>query len=139
MIEITKDSTASPEDLWAVTADVEHWGDVLPTFEEVRHVGGPSPTGIGTRFEVRQPGLSRAVYEVTAWEPGREFVWVARLPGVTTTASHTVSAAPTGSQVRLTLDWSGPLAFAVRLLLSRRSRAMAASEGETLARLAARR
>ncbi len=84
-------TTASPEQLWALVGSPERWGEWLPTFESVRRVGGPAVTDLGSRFEVRQPRLARAIYEVTAWDPGRGFTWESRMPGVRTIAEHRVN------------------------------------------------
>ncbi|GAA2161384.1 polyketide cyclase/dehydrase/lipid transport protein [Humibacillus xanthopallidus] len=136
MIEASSTSNAPPERLWLVVSEVERWGDRLPTFTSVRALEPWRPVGVGSRFEVRQPGLPGATYEMTAWEPGRSFTWVARSPGVVTTASHTVGAHAAGSTVDLALDWTGPLAAVIRRLLGRKSQGMVESEALTMCRLA---
>jgi hypothetical protein len=136
MIEISEQSSASSQELWKYLGDVERWSDHLPTFDSVRHVGGPSPTAVGSRFEVRQPGLAKAVYEITRWEPGRGFTWVGRVPGVATTGIHDRESNDTGTRIRLGMEWSGPLAWAIRALMTAKATRMIRSEGETLARLA---
>ncbi|HWC24287.1 MAG TPA: SRPBCC family protein [Flexivirga sp.] len=138
MMRISEDSTASAERLWTYLGDVEHWGDRLPTFDSVRHVGGPVPTNVGSRFEVRQPGLARATYEITRWEPDHGFTWVGRMPGVATTGIHDLEPAGRGCRITLGIEWSGPLARAVRLLMASKARRMMQSECETIVRLAER-
>lgn len=138
MIEISESSTANVQRLWHYLGDVERWGDHLPTFKSVRHVGGPTPTDVGSRFEVRQPGVATAVYEITRWEPEQGFTWVGRVPGVATTGSHDIEPDGDGNRIRLALDWSGPLAWAIRPLLSAKARRMMQSEGQTIAGLAER-
>ncbi|MFC6703814.1 SRPBCC family protein [Flexivirga alba] len=136
MMQISESCSASPDRLWKYLGDVEHWGDNLPTFESVRHIDGPNPTDVGSRFEVRQPGLAKATYEITRWEPGHGFTWVGRVSGVATTGIHDIEPDGAGNQVRLGIEWSGPLAWAVRPLISAKARRMMQSEGETIARLA---
>lgn len=136
MMRISEPSSASADRLWKYLGDVEHWGDHLPTFESVRHVGGPTPTNVGSRFEVRQPGLAKAVYEITRWEPEHGFTWVGRVPGVRTTGIHDIEPDGDGHRILLGIEWSGPLAGAIRPLLSGKARRMMQSEGETIARLA---
>lgn len=136
MADISEQSSASSEQLWKYLSDVERWGDRLPTFDSVRHVGGPSPTAVGTKFEVRQPGLAKATYEITRWQPGHGFTWVGRLPGVTTTGTHDIEADDTGLRIDLSLQWSGSLAWAIRALMSAKAERMIRSEGETLSQLA---
>lgn len=122
--------------LWGLVSDVERWSDHLPTVAGVRHIGGPSPAGVGSRYEVRQPGLPTAVYEVTEWVPGTTFVWVNRSRGLVSTAWHTVTPTPGGSRIDLAFDWSGPLAPLARLVGSRKGRELVETEARTLARLA---
>lgn len=136
MLTISKQSTASAAELWKYLGDVEHWGDHLPTFESVRRLDGPDPTAVGTRFEVRQPGLAKATYEITRWEPERGFTWVGRVSGVATTAVHDIEPARDGNRMDLGVEWSGPLAWLLRPLMSSKARRMMQSEGEALARLA---
>lgn len=136
MISASSTSSGSPDRLWLLVSEVEQWGDRLPTFTSVRALEPWRDVGVGSRFEVRQPRLPASVYEMTEWTPGRTFTWVAHAPGITTTATHTVSAREGGSVVDLALEWSGPLAAVVRMLLGRRAQAMVESEAETMCRLA---
>ncbi|WP_425309160.1 SRPBCC family protein [Ammonicoccus fulvus] len=131
-------TTGSPEQLWSLVGAPERWGELLPTFDSVRRVGGPAVTDVGSRFEVRQPGLARAIYEVTAWEPGRGFTWESRLPGIWTTAEHRVSGVDGRTQLELRLHWSGPLAWLIRRSLAGRASEMMRNEAETLCELARR-
>lgn len=130
-------SSAPVEQLWGAVSDPTAWPDVLPTFTSVIPAGDSSnPLGPASRFDVRQPGLPRATYEVTQWVPGSSFTWVARSPGILTTATHLVSERAEGSQVHLSIEWTGVLAPLVRLLLRRRAAQMIALEATTLARVA---
>lgn len=131
--------TASSEHLWSVVSNLTAWGELLPTVDSVQRLdteGGP--IDVGSRFTVRQPGLPAAVYEVTEWSPGRSFTWAARSPGVVTTASHIIDSEGTGSRLSLSIEWTGPLAGLVRLLLGGKSRRMVESEAEAFAGLAQR-
>ena len=145
MIRSAARSTAATDALWSVVADIEAWPAHLPTFDSITPAGesggdhpGLGPGVVGRRYEVRQPGLPAATYEVTEWTPGTSFTWVARSPGVVTTATHTVTSTADGSRLELTIDWSGPLSAFVRLLLGRKAQQMIDSEATTLARLAER-
>ena len=81
MIRATARSAATPARLWSLASDVERWGDRLPTVDSVRPLTS-GPTGVGARYEVRQPRLPRAVWEVTDWQPGRSFTWVSFVRGL---------------------------------------------------------
>jgi hypothetical protein len=136
MIQATARSTASPDRLWSLASDVERWGDRLPTVDSVRPLGS-GPVGVGSRFEVRQPRLPKAVWEVTDWQ-GRSFTWVSSSPGIRSTAVHSVHDDGDGSRLELSLRWSGPLAWLLELLIGRMARSMVETEAETFARLAER-
>lgn len=137
MLTTHADSTAPADLLWARVADVESWPDHLETFTSITRAGGPEPIGTGSRFEVRQPGLPTSVYEVTEWTPGRSFTWAARSRAVTGTARHTVVPTDGGSRLELELEWTGPLAGLLRLLIGRKAQRMIELEATTFASLAA--
>src|SRR5688500_11643788 len=88
MIRATARSEATRDRRWSLASDVERWGERLPTVDSVRPLA-PGPIGVGSRFEVRQPGLPKAVWEVTDWQQ-RSFTWMSTAPGIRSTAVHTV-------------------------------------------------
>lgn len=135
MINADASTAASPDRLWAVCSDVTNWHQHLDTFTSVESLSGGS-TRVGSRFAVTQPGLPDATYEVTHWEPGEAFTWVARSPGVRTTAIHRVVSTTTGSRIELGIRWSGPLAGLVWLTLTRKAQRMIETEATTFARVA---
>ena len=55
-------TSASPEVVWSVLADVEHWHNWTPTVIEVKALNG---TGLkaGAKYRVVQPKLRPATYE----------------------------------------------------------------------------
>ena len=135
MIRTTARSAATPDRLWSLVSDLEHWGDRLPTVSSVRPLGS-GPPGVGSKFEIRQPGLPKAVWEVTDWQPEeRSFTWVSTGPGIRSTAVHTVHD-DGGARLDLALGWSGPLARVLELLIGRKARGMVETEAETFTRLA---
>jgi hypothetical protein len=136
MIRASARSAASPDRLWSLASEVERWGERLPTVDSVRPLGS-GPPRIGSRFEVRQPALPKAVWEVTEWQQqSRSFTWVSSGPGIRSTAVHTVHDDADGSRLDLSLEWSGPLARVLELLIGRKARGMVETEAETFARLA---
>jgi hypothetical protein len=76
------------------------------------------------------------VYEVTAWEPGQGFTWIADVPGVRTIGTHQVLATRDGCTLQLGLSWEGPLAGVIRILYGRRTKRFVHQEADTFARLA---
>jgi carbon monoxide dehydrogenase subunit G len=136
MIEVRQSTSAAAEDLWRLVGDLERWGEVLPTVQRVTRLGGDGSTRPGDRFEVRQPGLPKAVYEVTDWAPPHEFTWVSRAGVVTTTASHRLEPAGGGTELVLGLEWTGPLGWLANLLYRGKARRMIEQEADTFVRLA---
>lgn len=138
MIEEVRVVAAGPERVWELVSDLERWDEMLPTMQRVERLGADGPVGVGARFRVHASGLPGAVYEVTSWEPGSGFTWVASTPGVRTTATHQLQAHIGGTRLTLTIDWSGPLAGAVRRFVGSKSARMVAREADTFASLAER-
>jgi hypothetical protein len=117
-------------------SDLDHWADLLPTIQQIIRLSGDGPVGVGDRFEVQQPGLPKAVYEITHWEPGQAFTWVSSASGVRTTASHRLRPEPDGTGLALSIEWSGPSAWLARLLAGPKARRMVELEADTFVRLA---
>src|SRR5262245_1658460 len=87
---ITRICSAPAAALWKPLSDVESWPLLLPTVTDVRRLDGGSAFTVGARFLVAQPRLRTAEYVVTRVDPGRSFTWVARAPGITTNARHSL-------------------------------------------------
>ena len=109
---------------------------MLPTIQRITRRDQEVQVGLGARFEVLQPGLPRAVYEITEWEPGEGFTWVADAVGVRTTATHEIRGEAGSTLLVLGITWTGPLAGPVRFLMSKKARRMVEQEADTFARLA---
>ncbi len=135
-MQIERNIAADPATVWRYVSDVAHWDELLPTFNEVDRLGAVRPTEVGSRFRVRQPGLAAAVYEVTRWTHGEQFVWESQALGVRTVADHRLEATSSGTLLTLRLDWRGPLAGLVRLLFGGKSMRYLQIEAATFAALA---
>ena len=136
MITVERRVRAEPTRVWELVCDVARWAELLPTVESITAKDAGRAPEVGARYAVKQPGIPVLVYEVTAWEPGREFTWVARSPGARTVATHAVRPAPHGSALTLTLRWEGPLAPVVERLFGRRTNTYVQREADTFAGLA---
>ena len=135
MITVERQTDAGVDRMWSLLSHVERWDDMLPTMQQITRLDGEGPVGVGTRFEVRQPGLPKAVYEITVWEPRVGFTWVASAVGVRTTATHELRTQDGGSLLVLGIAWTGPLAGLVRLLMGTKARHMVETEADTFAQL----
>lgn len=137
MIVVERIVDVGTDDMWQLLSDLQRWDRMLPTVQRVSRLGVGGPVGEGARFEVHQPGLPKAVYEITEWNPGHGFSWEASSPGVRTTASHEVRARANGTQLVLGIAWTGPLARVARVVLESKVRRMVEQEADAFVRLAA--
>ncbi|MDT0214701.1 SRPBCC family protein [Rothia sp. ARF10] len=113
------DIDAPPARVWEVMSDVERWPEWTETVTSVTRLDADS-LGVGSRVRVEQPKLPPTEYVVTELDPGAGFTWVATGPGVRTTARHRISAAGSGSRVRLSVEQSGPVGAVMGRLFFKR-------------------
>ncbi|MCV7379420.1 polyketide cyclase [Mycobacterium alsense] len=117
---ITEDSVeidAPPQLVWEVFSDVERWPEWTASVTSLAAVDGPG-LAVGKRFAIKQPRMSKLVWQVTEVEPGSSWTWVQRAPGASTSARHDVIPRP-GSRtlVRQRLDQRGVLGGLVARLM----------------------
>lgn len=124
------DIPAPPAQVWAVLADVARWPEWTPTVTRVEALDGPLAPG--ARFRLAQPTLDPAVWTVATVEPERAFAWVARQPGVVSTADHTLTPTPEGTRVELAVRMEGPFGWLGGLLFGRLTREYLAQEASSL-------
>ena len=106
---VTVEIAAPSERVWDVMTDVERWPEWTATVTSVKRLD-EGPLRTGSRAKIAQPKIPETGYVVTELESGRSFTWVARSPGVRTTARHDVDALPGGgTRVTLTVEQSGLL------------------------------
>jgi uncharacterized membrane protein len=110
---------AAPEDIWRLYVDVERWPEISKNTREVRRLDS-GPLQVGSEAVVRQPGLPRARWRVTALDPGRSFTWETTSPGLTTAGDHIVEPGEAGSVITIGIRLRGPLAGVTEALLGRR-------------------
>ncbi len=110
-IERSIDIAAPPERVWAIFSDVERWHEWTASVTSVTRLDD-GPFGVGSRARVVQPKINPAVFEVTEFNAGRNFVWTTTNGGVRAVANHRVEPAPGGTRVTISLDFAGfPLLF----------------------------
>lgn len=116
-LSIVMNVEAAAELVLAEVVHVEHWPAWTSTMLAVTLLD-PRPLAVGKRASVRQPRLRPATWEVTEFDASG-FTWVTRRPGLCIEAGHIVKARGRGSEVELTIDFSGWLAPLFRLLYRR--------------------
>jgi uncharacterized membrane protein len=110
---------AAPEEVWRLYVDVERWPEMSKNTREVRRLDR-GPFQVGSEAMVRQPGLPRTRWRVTALDPGHSFTWETVNMGLTTVGWHTVEASGPGSLITIGLRMQGPMAGVMEALLGRR-------------------
>lgn len=118
--ETTIDISARAEHVFDIYADVERWPEWTQSVASVEGLD-EGPLREGFRVRIKQPRLPAAVWEVTDLVPDRSFTWVARGPGIVTTASHVITPTDRDDQVTVTatLDQAGLLGPLLGLLTKR--------------------
>jgi uncharacterized protein YndB with AHSA1/START domain len=123
---------ADRDRVWEVFTDVERWPEWTDSVRRARWVRG-GRVEVGARARIEQPHLPPMVWEVAAVEPGVSWTWVARSPGVRTTAVHRLAVLPDGStRVLQSIEQSGPLGAVVGRATGRLTRRYLATEGAGL-------
>ena len=115
------DIAAAPERVWQVIVDIESWPQWTESVTEVKRLDS-GPIQVGSRARLKQPGLLPLIWELTELEPGKQFTWVCRVPGVTSVARHEIIASGDGCHLALTTTWTGPLAGPIVALNKTRTR-----------------
>jgi uncharacterized membrane protein len=108
LFETSRHIDAPTQPVWEVLFDVARWPEWTPTIDSVKRLDD-GPFRGGSRAEVRQPKLPKAVWEVTEVVDGRSFTWEAKGPGMRTIARHEVVPDGDGSEVRLSIEQTGPM------------------------------
>lgn len=138
-MEHVEQAEAGTEAVWAVLADLRSWPEWTPTVLDVVPEGS-SALELGGRFRLRQPRMPALTWEVTALDPGRGFTWVARSPGLATSASHQLEPTEAGGcRIVLRIEQTGPLASILGRLGAGQTRRYLAQEAAGLAERAASR
>jgi hypothetical protein len=149
-VEETVQVAASASQLWQAVADVEHWSEWTPTFNEVTWLTGAAagpdaaagdaaagPLRPGGRARVRQPRLPEQIWEVTEVAPGTSFTWHASGPGITTTGTHQVRPlGPDTAELTIGISVTGMLAPVVGPLVRGKTRRNLQQEADGLKRCA---
>jgi uncharacterized membrane protein len=82
--------------VWSVFTDVERWPEWTASVSSVDIVEG-NGVEVGAIARIKQPRLPRMDWQVTDVVPGVSWQWASRSPGITTIASHTLTATAAGT------------------------------------------
>jgi carbon monoxide dehydrogenase subunit G len=126
-------TSAPPDAVWRILADVEGWKGWTPTILEVKPLTDKGLI-VGARYRVLQPKLRPAVYEITECVPSERFEWATKFPGGAMVADHRLMPADAGTEVELSFSSNGFLANFVAALFSKLIREYVATEAKSLKR-----
>jgi uncharacterized protein YndB with AHSA1/START domain len=134
MTEVSIHIEASPEVIWRVLVDVEHWPEWTASVTSVELLDG-GELSVGSTVRIKQPKMPSMVWRVTELDPLRSFTWTATSGGVAVDANHVITqSAGGGADVRLTTAERGLLAPLVRFLAGRRGKRYMEMEAQGLKR-----
>jgi uncharacterized membrane protein len=131
LFETTRHIDAPTQQVWAVIFDVARWPEWTPTITSVELLDD-GPFQVGSRAQVRQPRLPRALWEVTEVVDGRSFTWEATGPGMRTIARHEVVPDADGSRVTLSIEQTGPMGAVAAMVWRRLTQRYIELEAESL-------
>jgi uncharacterized protein YndB with AHSA1/START domain len=115
-VEDTIHIEASPDIVWRVTRDVEHWPEWTPTVTSVTRLDG-GPFGLDSVVRIKQPMQPEADWVVTVFEEDRRFAWESNKPGLRITATHELTGDGTGTTNVLRAEADGIIAMLLWPLL----------------------
>ncbi len=124
-------TSARPDTIWRVLADVEHWRDWTPTVVEIKPLS-TNGLKVGARYRVVQPKLRPAIYEVTECVPNQIFTWVQKVAGGAMAATHRISPHGGTTEVELSFTSEGILARILGKMFSRVISDYVATEAKSL-------
>ena len=132
---ITDDSVeidAPAQLVWEVFSDVQRWPEWTASVTSLVGQDGAN-LAVGKRFAIKQPGMSKLVWKVTAIDPGLSWTWAQRSPGVRVSARHDVIAQPDGrTLVRQQLDQRGLLGALIGRLMIKKTKRFLQLEAQGL-------
>jgi uncharacterized protein YndB with AHSA1/START domain len=89
-------SGASPQKIWQLWADVEHWRDWDQAIEWSRIDGEIAP---GTKGELKPKQGPRSIFTIVEVEPERKFTDTTKLPGCNLAFIHEIEPSPAGTKI----------------------------------------
>ena len=130
-LRVTVGVRAPADRVFSVLYDVERWPEWTPTMTSAKKIVA-GPLVVGSKVRVRQPNLPPAVWVVTELDVDRRFTWITRSPGVRVAGGHYIENIAGGSQVTLTIDFSGPFGPLVSRFLRNLNRRYITTEAKGL-------
>lgn len=123
---------ASSLNVWAILSDVTVWPTWTPTVSVVFPLGNPR-LEMGAKFEVKQPGVPKALFTVDHFVEGRSFRWTSTTLGIKSVADHVVTNLGLNrSKVKLIFEMEGRAVVIAWLLSGGKVRRFVNLEAQSL-------
>jgi uncharacterized protein YndB with AHSA1/START domain len=114
--------SAPADHVWQVFTDVERRPTWTPSVVRATVVDGRSLEA-GTAVRIKQPRMPALLWVVTEFTVGSSWTWVARSPGIVTSATHVVEGIDAvTSRISQRIDHRGVLAAVIGPLTASRTR-----------------
>jgi len=120
LAQTTIKTSAGPETIFALWADVNHWSDFDHGIEWARLVGSFEAGGC---YTIRPKGGPTVKATILVVEPYKTFVDVSHLPGAKLRFEHIIREQQGHSTVTITMSISGPLAWLWAKILGKNQQA----------------
>ena len=109
-----EDTTASPDEVWALWADVAGW----PAWDhEVVSAELRGPFEVGTTGELKPKGGPKSRFTITKLVKGHEFVMRSTLPFASLEFRHTMQRNGSRTRIEHEVIMTGPLTFVFKRLI----------------------
>jgi hypothetical protein len=115
-LENRKQIAAPKSIVWSVTVDVTRWPQWSPFVQTVERLDD-GPFEVGSVALIKQTGLPKARWQVTAITPGEQFTWETRVRGIDMVATHELSSSGTNTSSVLRIEMRGFMALLMWPLL----------------------
>lgn len=111
----TRTTTASPEAVWSLIADVDRWPETWTPHLAEAHLEVPIRVGAIGWVRTRMPPV-RSTLQVTTVQPGRNWAWSGKLLWLTLDHDHRCEPTAQGTRVTMDVSLNGRLGGLVRLI-----------------------
>lgn len=112
LVDASRDTSASPEAVWALLVDVDHAQTHAPHLKEA-HLDHPLQVGATGWIQTKIP-LPRTSFTVTSFEEGRSWAWRGKVMWLTMDVRYRCDPTDTGCRVGFDVSLDGSFGGLVR-------------------------
>ena len=112
----SRETTASPQVVWAILANVDAWPDTFTPYLREAHLDGDIAVGSKGWVQTKIP-IPKSHFEITSVDAGRSWAWTGKIMWLTMRFDHVVE--PIGdsrTRIFFDVDVDGPMSRVLRPL-----------------------